>query len=232
MKLIQYTSSPGIPHKSMAEEFLCHKNGSEWWYCTGYLSDELGKEFSFQFTLARVRIYGVQFNILMTALTNIETGKHYYEQKPIFFGKNVVITPGMIGLDENAHIIFKGNDLDLSMAGENYQLELAMKATKAPVWHCDNGILKMGVDDPKERTYYWSYTNLAASGTIRLGEKEYRVRGKAWFDKQGGTYTLTSRWTNWEWFSLQFFDNEEIMLFSFPQDDYQDGTYIKKDGQY
>jgi len=53
---------------------------------------------------------------------------------------------------------------------------------------------------------------------LTLGEKEYKVSGKAWFDKQGGTYTLTSRWTNWEWFSMRFFDGKEIMLFSFPQD--------------
>ena len=59
----------------------------------------------------------------------------------------------------------------------------------------------MGVDDPKETTYDWSFTNLASSGLLILGEKKNKVSGKAWFDKQGGTYTLTSRWTNWEWFS-------------------------------
>jgi predicted secreted hydrolase len=92
MKNIQYTASRGVPHQSMADEFLCHKNGSEWWYCTGFINDESGKLFSFQFTLARVRIYQVQFNILMTALTDFETKKHYYAQYPIFFGKNVTIT--------------------------------------------------------------------------------------------------------------------------------------------
>ena len=90
----------------------------------------------------------------------------------------------------------------------------------------------MGLDDPKERTYYWSYTNLVTTGQLTLEGKTYQVSGKSWFDKQGGTYTLTKRWTNWEWFSLRFFDNEEIMLFSFPQDDYQDGTYIEKSGKY
>ena len=75
-----------------------------------------------------------------------------------------------------------------------------------------------------------SYTNLVASGHLTLENKKYKVTGKAWFDKQGGTYTLTSRWTNWEWFSIRFFDNEEVMLFSFPQDGYQDGTYIDHTG--
>lgn len=216
----------------MEDEFLCHKNGSEWWYCTGFINDEAGKLFSFQFTLARVRIYGIQFHILMMAVTDFETKKHYYAQKPIFFGRNVTITSEKVGLNGTAEMEFSGKELKLAMNGSDYSLALEMNAVKPPVWHCDNGVLKMGVDNPKETTYYWSYTNLAASGKLVLGDKEYKVAGKAWFDKQGGTYTLTNRWTNWEWFSLRFFDGEEVMLFSFPQDNYQDGTYIEKSGSY
>lgn len=217
---------------SMEDEFLCHKNGSEWWYCTGFINDKAGKLFSFQFTLARVRIYRLQFHILMTALTDFETKRHYYAQQPIFFGKNVTITSGKIGLNGTAEMNFSNMELELNMGGDDYSLSLDMKMVKPPVWHCDDGVLKMGIDDPKETTYYWSYTNLATSGKLTLGRNEFDVSGKAWFDKQGGTYTLTNRWTNWEWFSLRFFDGEEIMLFSFPQDNYRDGTYIEKSGKF
>jgi predicted secreted hydrolase len=216
----------------MSDEFLSHRHGSEWWYCTGFVNDESGQLFSFQFTLARVRIYGLQFHILMTALTDFQTKRHHYAQKPIFFGRDVTLTAEKVGLVESAEMQFASKDLKIDMQGSEYALSLDLHAVKPPVWHCDSGVLKMGVDDPKERTYYWSYTNLAAAGTLTLGGKEYHVTGKAWFDKQGGTYTLTSRWTNWEWFSLRFFDGEEVMLFSFPQDDYQDGTYVEKSGNY
>lgn len=232
MKEIHYTTSPGVPHQSMEEEFLCHKKGSEWWYCTGVLEDKAGKLFSFQFTLARVRVYGLQFNILMTAVTDFETGKHYYAQHPIFFGKNVILTPEKVALDGVAEMNFSTKELGLSMGSSGYSLSLRLDIVKPPVWHCKDGVLRMGIDDPKETTYYWSYTNLAASGKLILDNEVYEVAGKAWFDKQGGTYTLTKRWTNWEWFSLRFFDDEEIMLFSFPQDDYRDGTYIERSGSY
>ena len=89
----------------------------------------------------------------------------------------------------------------------------------------------MGIDDPGQTTYYWSYTNLAASGKLVLGNVESKVSGKAWFDKQGGTYSIINRWTHWEWFSLRFLDDEEVMLFSFPQDDYRDGTFIDRAGK-
>jgi predicted secreted hydrolase len=232
MKQIQYTNSAGVPHQNMEEEFLCHKKGSEWWYCTGVLNDETAKLFSFQFTLARIRLYGLQLHILMTAVTDFQTGKHYYAQHPIFFGKGVILTSETVALNSVAEMNFSPEELKVSIKDTEYTLSLVLDVVKSPVWHCDAGVLKMGVDKPKETTYYWSYTNLAASGKLVLENNEYTVTGKAWFDKQGGTYTLTSRWTNWEWFSLRFFDNEEIMLFSFPQDNYQDGTYIEKSGRY
>jgi hypothetical protein len=229
---IQYTTSHGVPHRSMEDEFLCHKNGSEWWYSTGFLSDDSGKLFSFQFTLAKVLVYKLKFNILMTALTDFEAKKHYYSQQAAFFGRNVTILPGRVGLNGAAELKFIGKKLELSMQDKDYSLSLEMEAVKPPVWHCEDGVLKMGVDDLKERTYYWSYTHLAASGKLALGNKEYTLAGKAWFDKQGGTYNIINRWTHWEWFSLRFFDGEEVMLFCFPQDDYRDGTYIEKSGNY
>ena len=232
MKNIQYTTSPGVPHQTMQDEFLCHKNGSEWWYCTGYLQDQAGRMFSFQFTLAKVLVYGLKLHLLMTALSDFETGKHFYSQQAIFFGRNLTITADQIGVDGKAHIKFGERKLALGITSAEYSLQLDMAALKPPVWHCDNGVLCMGLDDPKQTTYYWSYTNLAASGKLVLEGQEFQVSGKSWFDKQGGTYNIINRWTHWEWFSLRFFDDEEVMLFSFPQDAYQDGTFIDREGSY
>ncbi len=228
MKNIQYTQSPGIPHLSKEEEFLYHKNGPEWWYATGYVTDEAGKLFTYQFTLAKIRIYGIKINILMTAVTDFETCKHHYAQQAIFFEKNVIVTPGRVGVDGSAEMTFGKKKLGLDMTAKDYSLELDMDVVKAPVWHCEDGKLKMGIDD--QFTYYWSYTNLAVSGTLVLEGKEHKVSGKGWFDKQGGPYNPLDDRTSWEWFSLRFFDNEEMMLFAFPQDSYQDGTYIEKSG--
>lgn len=236
---IVYTKSPGVPPQGMQEEFLSHKNGSEWWYSTGYLQDESGRLFSFQFTLAKIIIHRLKFHVLLTCLTDFETGKHYFDQKTAFFGRGVVTNASKTAFGDHAEITYSPNELDskglmkLTMRGKNYTLTLTMNAVKRPVWHCDNGVLKMGnLDDPKQTTYYYSYTNLVSSGSLILDNKTFNLSGKSWFDKQGGTYTLTNRWTNWEWFSLRFFDNEEIMLFAFPQRDYFDGTYIGKTGEY
>jgi predicted secreted hydrolase len=230
MKDIRFTASPGVPHGTMEDEFLCHRGGSEWWYCTGYLSAESGRQFSFQFTLSKPRIHGITFNILMTALTDFASGRHYYSQQAAFFGRGVTITADRISLGDRAALTRNGGNLTLRMAAADYSLSLDMKAVKPAVWHCDGGVLRMGIDAPGQTTYYWSYTNLASSGRLVLGNEELPVTGKSWFDRQGGTYDIIDRWTHWEWFSLRFFDDEEIMLFSFPQDDYRDGTYIDRSG--
>lgn len=121
----------------------------------------------------------------------------------------------------------------LSQKGEPYKLQLRMTAAKAPIWQCDDGRLQMGItDDPGEFTFYFTFTHLLADRVLTLNGKTHKVKGQVWFDRQGGPFTATNVKTNWEWFSLRFFDNEEIMLFSFPQTGYRDGTFIAADGSY
>jgi predicted secreted hydrolase len=237
MRNIIYSTSPGIPHKSMDEEFLTHKNCSEWWYSTGYFETENGRLFTFQFTLAKIRIKGIKFHVILTALTDVDNNRHYYFQKPAFFGKGIVTTAERTSFAAVAGMTFRSGDfgskgnMTLEMKGTNYTLQLMMNSIKTPVWHCEDGILKMGlINEPRQRTYYYSYTNLVAAGTLVLDGQAFKVSGKSWFDRQGGTYTIENPLVNWEWFSLRYFDNEELMLFTFPQDDYLDGTHITKDG--
>ena len=229
MKEIQYTTSPGIPPRSMNEEFLCHKKGPEWWYSTGYMHDENGELFSYQFTLAKIRVYGIRFNILITAITDFKTGKHYYAQESIFFERGVIITSGRVGVDDKAEMTFGDEALGLHMTGQDFSFSADLEVSKPRAWHCDQGSLMMGIEN--NWTYYWSYTNLTLSGKLVLDGMDHKVTGKGWFDKQGGIYNLLDRRTQWEWFSMRFFDNEEVMLFSFPHVPYQDGTFIGKTGE-
>jgi predicted secreted hydrolase len=229
MKNIQYTTSLGVPHGSMQQEFLCHWKCPEWWYTTGYMTDEIGNLFTYQFTLGKISIYGLKLHIFMTAVTDFQTGVHHYAQRAIFFDKDILITADRVGVDGSSTMTFGEGKLGLDMQGKDYSLVLDMQAVKSPVWHADEGVLKMGIND--HFTFYWSYTNLAVCGKLMLNGKEHKVTGKGWFDKQGGPYNPLDRRTSWEWFSLRFFDNEEIMLFSFPQDDYRDGTFIDKSGK-
>jgi hypothetical protein len=240
MAKIVFGTGTGIPHKSMADEFLTHRKCSEWWYCTGYLQNEAGRLFGYQFTLAWVKILGIRFHILICCVTDFLEQKHYNVQIPIFFSQGVTATSEYLGVGENVKLILTPNKyssmghMKLHMACEDFTLDTEMDAVKAPVWQCEDGVLQMGIlNSPKERTYYFSFTNLSTTGNLNISGVEYNnLKGKTWFDRQGGTYSLTKPECNWEWFSLRFFDNSEVMLFAFPQDNFYDGTEIDPDGSY
>jgi predicted secreted hydrolase len=218
-------------HGNFEEEWRCHKKASEWWYTTGYFSDVHENMYSFQFTLINPHIFGFEPFIIMLALTDFRTGRHYYSQKTALLSRNVVINEDTVSFGDIAKVVKSKSSMILTARHKGFSLDLKLDYGKGAFWHCDNGVLRMGVDAPEETTIYYSYTNMPTTGTMLLNGKKTTVNGKSWFDKQCGTYHLLNRMTHWEWFSLRFFDDEEMMLFTFPQSNYQDGTYISKDGK-
>lgn len=222
----------GRDHGSFEDEWGLHKACSEWWYTTGYLTDDLDRLYSFQFTVLRVHVSVFFPYLVMLGLTDFSTGKHEYYQNLQFSSKGIVIGPDTVGYGDIAQIRKGKEGMKLLVRHKHFSLDLELDYGKGPVWNCDEGFLQMGIPDKKQTTVYYSYPNMPTAGTLKWGGEKLKVKGKAWFDKQGGPYSLINPKTHWEWFSLRFFDDEEMMLFSFPQDDYQDGTFIPKDGSY
>lgn len=214
-------------HGTFEEEWGIHKDCSEWWYSTGYFKDAQDCLYSFQFTLLRVNAQNTNPIIIMLALTDFTTKKHYYFQDFKPTDEGVTITESILGYGDTAIFEKQEKGMRFTARTKEFMLDLMLDYGKGAFWHCDNGFLKMGIDKPKQTTYYYSYTNMPTIGTMTLDGEKKEVKGKAWFDKQGGTYDMHDPKCMWEWFSLRFFDEEEMMLFSFPQDNYFDGTYIR-----
>ncbi|MBR0404540.1 MAG: hypothetical protein IJI68_04980 [Eggerthellaceae bacterium] len=235
---IQFTKSKGIPHGTFEDEWLAHKRQSEWWYATGYGTGDDGKLYSFQYTLIKAMVGGLlPYYQLQAAVTNCTDEDH----RIVFAGadKNTItVSPTKAQVGNEACLEKTGNGMLLTMNENEFSLDVEMKPAKDPVWHCEDGKLRMRVDKPKELTWYYSWTNVPCKGTITIDGKEVAIEGKAWVDKQGGPYSMLKTYTHWEWFSLRFFDGEEAMLFSFPNEEglydtaYVDGTYIRADGSY
>ena len=226
-------------HGTFDEEWAPHKKMSGWWYITGYLSDKQNPDhlYSYQYTVAQGRIFGVTPYILHIALTDLQDNTHFFKQEVrLRRGKKiranhekVIYAPYTILSKEQAQF-------NLAIATSEFDLNLLLQKGKGAFWHCDNGVLVMGLpNDLKQRTVYYSYTNLPSEGTLVIQNngqtRELEVVGKSWFDRQWGPYRLIDANSHWEWFSFRFFDDEEIMLFSFPRHPYIDGTYIDRQGQ-
>lgn len=225
-------------HKNFEEEWFPHKGVSGWWYITGYLVDKESPEriFSYQYTFLRARVYGITLKVLQLALTDISRKKHYFKQKALFFERKVFKDERTIDVLPYAVLKRSKDGMNLWVSTDKFSFELKLGYGKGGVWHGDNGVLIMGVPkDSKQRTVYYSFTNMPTEGRIIIKSEEekrkFDVHGKSWFDRQWGPFNIVDPATHWEWFSLRFFDDEEVMLFSFPQHPYQDGTYVDKYGK-
>ncbi len=216
-------------HGTFNEEWMAHKKSQDWWYCTGFLHDAEGTLYSYQFTILRLYTFKIRPYLLMMALTDFEAGRHYYYQTISFTAKHFRLTTEEVAYGDLARVVKGESGMKLTMQHKRFSMDLDLDYGKGAVWHCDAGNLKMGLESKRHWTQYYSYPNMPTEGILTLRGKQLRVRGKTWFDKQYGPFPVLDRYAHWEWFSLRFDDEEEIMLFSFPQDSYVDGTYMMKD---
>ena len=226
-------------HRDFNEEWHPHKKVSGWWYITGYLSDQENAEnlYSYQFTVFNIKLFGVRFYVLQMAFTDFQKRKHHFNQRlSILKRKNIFANQDSVVFSPFAFLKRDKDRFTLSMKMDEFELQLNLNKGKGAFWHADNGVLVMGLpDDPQQRTVYYSYPNMPTTGKVVLlndskEETILNVTGKSWFDRQWGPFRLLDPASHWEWFSLRFFDDEEIMLFAFPQHPYFDGTYIDKVG--
>lgn len=216
---------------SIDKEWLIHKRCKEWWYATGILFDGEKNMYSYQYTLLHINFGIVTAKIAMLALTDYKNNRHYYLQTPANKSAPVTVNENEASIGNIASAKKSKDGINIILNHKNFSLDLFADYGKGAFWHCDNGKLQMGIPGEKETTFYYSYTNMPTEGKLVLNGKEIYLKGKTWFDKQGGTYNIVNTQTNWEWFSLRFFDDEEAMLFTFPQNSppYYDGTFISKD---
>ncbi len=84
-------------------------------------------------------------------------------------------------------------------------------------------------------SHYISLTRLVTHGTLTLDGKQYPVDGLSWMDHEFFTHQLEADQVGWDWFSLQFDDGTELMLFRIRRKDgtidpYSSGTYVDARG--
>jgi Predicted secreted hydrolase len=215
---------------SFEEEWLYHRGCNDWWYATGYFSDAQGNRYSYQFTVLKLKVGLLRPLAVMVALTDFQTKQHRYRQNVSMGEKDLTVTRKMVSFSDVASAEKLADGMHVKIRHKDFHLDLKLDYGKGAFWHCEDGKLQMGLPGKKETTYYYSYTNMPTTGTLTLNGKEIPVSGKSWFDKQGGSYSM-GKPSSWEWFSLRFYDDEEMMLFKFPATGYCDGTFISRDGR-
>jgi predicted secreted hydrolase len=236
---------PGYRYEFPRDHFSHADFQTEWWYYTGNLKSAEGHRFGFELTFFRQAVsrdptktaaWDVKdLYLAHLALSDLDGRKFYHAERTNRSG------PGIAGASEtvgriwngNWQILWEGSDQKLQAIQEQFQLHLALHSEKPPVIHGVNG-LSQKAEGKGHASHYISLTRLATAGSIELDGKKFDVSGASWMDHEFFTQQLAADQTGWDWLSLQFADNTELMLFHIRRKDglidlHSSGTYV--DGQ-
>jgi predicted secreted hydrolase len=117
---------------------------------------------------------------------------------------------------------------------EGLALDLVLTDLKGPILQGDGGYSPKG-PQPGNASYYYSLTRLETSGTIQVADTVHEVTGLSWMDHEWSTSALAPDQVGWDWFSFQFDDGSELMVFQLRKEDgsidpFSSGTLIAPDG--
>ncbi len=220
----------------------------QWWYFTGHLFDEQGREFGVELTFFAVGVQKKEFrskfgvNALYFshfAITDV-AGKKYY-----FADRSDAGAYGFAGAKDDELRVWVGNNLlegswqkmHIRAADKDKAVELLLMPRKPVVLNGPGGYSRKSEESPLFASLYFSYTDLQATGTLRVGDTAFRVSGRAWFDREIATRELSALKKGWDWFAIQLDDNREVMLYLIRNrdgslDPFSSGTLVYETGGY
>ena len=224
---------------------------SEWWYFTGNLADPAGRRFGFQLTLFR---FGLSARAVERAsawatsqvymghlgLTDVG-GERFHARERV--AREAL---GLAGASRDPLRVWVedwvlegvgggASGFRIRVAEEGLALALDLRPVKEPVLQGEAGLSQKGAE-PGNASYYYSYTRLAASGTLTVDDGVSRpVEGLAWMDREWSTSALGPEQTGWDWFALQLDDGQDLMYYQIRRadglaDPHSQGILVAADG--
>ncbi|MDJ0881944.1 MAG: lipocalin-like domain-containing protein [Gammaproteobacteria bacterium] len=203
---------------------------TEWWYFTGNLTDTDEQPWGYQLTLFRVGLKPGDatedsdwrsHQIIMGhfAISDIQARKHHSQER---FSRLGV---GLAGANTQPLRVWLGAwfieaqsteslfPLRLKADTEDFALDLELGPPDKPlVLQGDRGFSQKG-QGQGNASYYYSYTRLPTSGTIRLDDNIRQVQGLSWFDREWSSSALAADQSGWDWFALQLTDGRDLMFY-------------------
>jgi predicted secreted hydrolase len=228
---------PGYTYSFPADHSAHKDYKTEWWYYTGQLKDSDSEQrFGYELTFFRIgtglnqepknnwaanEIYMVHF-----AVSDV-TGKRFVHTQRL--GRP---GGGLSGAAKNGYHVWlrdwfikaekqtaqQATAAHLKAKTDEAAIELSVVSLKPPVIHGSNGVSQKA-DCVGCASHYYSQTRLDTKGTVTLAGKTYNVAGLSWMDHEFGSNQLTEKQVGWDWFSIQFNDGSELMLYVLRQKD-------------
>ncbi|MDP8256566.1 MAG: lipocalin family protein [Candidatus Alcyoniella australis] len=215
---------------------------TEWWYFTGHLDAEDGREYAFEVTFfsrrtdqdkiagsIAIKNYSNPAHMAHFAIIDENAGTHFYEERR---ARDHEDKNGNAGVMYDWLYVWNGDwslkqiddDFLLSVRMKGFDLTLLLRPNKPPVLQGRGGYFAKG---EQRGTHYISYTNLEADGVLFVDGVPQAVHGRAWHDHEFGSYQLRPEQRGWDWFSLRLDNDVELMLYMLALHDGSYDTYSK-----
>ncbi|MDT5270786.1 MAG: hypothetical protein QOH49_2972 [Acidobacteriota bacterium] len=225
---------------------------TEWWYYTGHLLTDSGRRLGFElvffkrrtdldrFGVVPLRLIGNPLYLAHFALTDESRGLFRYAHRK---SANGLFDPAARADSRRLYLrlgdwtVREAHGLHLLRAtlGSDLAFEAALRPSKPAAL---NGREGAGVSfkDHGEASRYFSYTRMEAEGDLTLDGVTERFRGEAWMDREFGTWATTQGQKGWDWFSIQFDDSTELMVYHIRDaqnrpSTFSSGTFIDAEGR-
>ena len=225
---------------------------TEWWYYTGQVTTKDGRPFGYELTFFRRGMPREQTKTLPSkwAVSHLYLAHFAISDlsKTRFHSTDTMSRAGLGkagAASDRLHVWIDQWSVESPLASPGTQtlkaaegdlaLQLTVSSEKPPVVHGTNGISRKG-PLTGQASHYYSFTRLATTGTLTVGNESFEVSGTSWMDHEFGSADLDKDLVGWDWFCLQLDDQRELMLYRLRKadgsaDPASSGTLIDRDGR-
>jgi predicted secreted hydrolase len=220
----------------------------QWWYFTGHLFTDSGREFGYEIAFFVVNVqkrdYKSRFGINDVYISHFAVSD-VLKNKFYFHDKTDTGAYGYAGATDNRLRVWVEGDtlegtvtnISLKASDMDKSIELQLLSTKPIILNGEKGYSRKSETSPLISSIYFSYTNIETEGVLKIGDDEFHIKGKSWFDREISSRGLEDNQKGWDWFAIQLHDNREIMLYIIRNkhgsiDTHSTGTFIYPDGSY
>ena len=220
---------------------------TEWWYFTGNLKSNDGREFGYQLTFfrngcrspknrepttSRFIINDIKFAHF--AITDVGAHIFHCDSRTSrgAYGEAGFGEDSKLAWIEDWAILFDGN-FRLRATSKDYAISLGLIPEKQAVLQGNDGLVQASEGEGRA-SYYYSISRLKTSGTVRIDDQSYEVEGGSWFDRQWASTQLAHNQVGWDWFAIQLSDGSDLMVYHMRLKDgridpYSNGKFIRPD---
>jgi len=210
---------------------------TEWWYYTGNLRTRGGRHFGFQLTFFRVALApppgteatpeppeprasawpARQLYVAHFAVTDTESHRFHAASRASREALGLAgahARPFRVWVEDWSVVGEEPDSLPMRLraARGGVAVDLRLTAAKPVALQGDDGLSRKG-PEPGNASHYYSFTRMAAEGTVRVGSEPFDVAGLAWMDREWSTSALGADLAGWDWFALQLDDGRELMFY-------------------